>query len=200
MAPVTAAFPPAPRAGRLCVAPDAAAVCGAVGAAFGVGSALAPHRAPPWPPGATGLPPGLGWFDPAAWQPASPSILVALLAPALIGVFGLLMAYREQAKTAQLRTEDDVLVLGTRRYPLFGAGVVERDPRVLEGARRLRGDGGPGALRGRFRSRRLGRFDAFLTDCEHGGVIRWPDQTVAVSPADPENFLYDARQAAGLCT
>jgi hypothetical protein len=31
-------------------------------------------------------------------------------------------------------------------------------------------------------------------------VIRWPDQTVAVSPADPENFLYDARQAPGLST
>ena len=63
---------------------------------------------------------------------------------------------------------------------------------------RIRGNGGLGAIRGRYWSKRLGKFDAFLTGSENAVVLRWPDKVVAVSPADTEFFIYSARAAAGL--
>jgi hypothetical protein len=75
---------------------------------------------------------------------------------------------------------------------------VTRDREVLHRARKIWGNGGLGAIRGRFKSKRIGKFDAFLTDTDHAVVLRWPDKTVAVSPADPEFFILIARSAAGL--
>jgi hypothetical protein len=104
----------------------------------------------------------------------------------------------ERTKTAQFRIEDNVLVLGKKRFPLQGVVNVEKDPRVLCRAIRFFGNGGIGAIRGKFWSKRLGRFEAFLTDTENAVLLRWPDKIVAVSPADPEFFIYSAREAAGL--
>jgi hypothetical protein len=110
------------------------------------------------------------------------------------GVFFLV----ERSRTSRFRIEENVLVLGRKRHPLEGLVEAVRDPDVLRWAFRKFGNGGLGAIRGRFWSRRLGSFEAFLTGTQNAVVLRWPGKVVAVSPADPEFFIHSARAAAGL--
>jgi hypothetical protein len=105
--------------------------------------------------------------------------------------------FYERAKTARFRIEDNELVLGSKHYPLAGMTDIAPDPEILRWAIRTRGNGGIGSIRGHFRSRRVGKFEAFLTDNAKAVVLRWPDRTVAVSPADTEFFIHSARTAAG---
>ena len=104
----------------------------------------------------------------------------------------------ERSRTSHFRIENDWLVLARKRYPLAGLVAIDRDREVMRWAVRLWGNGGLGSIRGRFWSKRNGKFDAFLTDTDHAVVLRWPDKVVAVSPADPEFFIFTARKAAGL--
>jgi hypothetical protein len=104
----------------------------------------------------------------------------------------------ERSLVSRFRIEDNVLVLGRKRYPLEGLLEVAQDPDVLKRARKRFGNGGLGSIRGKFVSKRLGRFDTFLTGTENAVVLRWPDKVVAVSPADPEFFIYSAKAAAGI--
>jgi|HubBroStandDraft_1064217.scaffolds.fasta_scaffold398979_1 PH (Pleckstrin Homology) domain-containing protein len=90
------------------------------------------------------------------------------------------------------------LILGEESISLQGLTDVSRDPEVLRRAMRRFDGGRLGSIRGQFWSKRLGNFEAFLTDTENAVVLRWPDKVVAVSPADPEFFIHAARAAAGL--
>jgi hypothetical protein len=124
--------------------------------------------------------------------------LMQIVAP-LIGFLFLIPSFLfERSRMSRFRIEDNVLVLGRKRYSMPGLVEVGRDPDVLRRAIKLFGNGGLGSIRGKFRSKRLGVFYAFLTDTQTAVVLKWPDKTVAVSPADPEFFIYSARQAAGL--
>ena len=58
--------------------------------------------------------------------------------------------------------------------------------------------GRTGIFRGYCKSKRMGKFYRFLTNPEKAVVLRWPDNVVAVSPADPEFFMLMSRKAAGL--
>lgn len=104
----------------------------------------------------------------------------------------------ERSRVSQFRIEENVLVLRKKRFPLLGLTSAERDREVLKGARRRWGNSGVGAIRGSFRSKRLGDFEAFLTDPENAVVLKWPGRVVAVSPADPDFLIYSARAASGL--
>lgn len=104
----------------------------------------------------------------------------------------------ERSKVSRFAIEDNVLVLGSKRYPLQGMTGAERDPKVLCWAVKRSGNGGLGAIRGRYWSKRLGKFEAFLSGTENAVVLRWPDRVVALSPADPEFFITCARSAAGI--
>jgi hypothetical protein len=104
----------------------------------------------------------------------------------------------ERSKVSRFAIEDNVLVLGSKRYPLQGLQQAGRDPDVMKWAVRVFGNGGLGAIRGKYWSRRIGRFDAFLTGTENAVVLRWPDRVVAVSPADPEFLITCAKTAAGI--
>lgn len=104
----------------------------------------------------------------------------------------------ERSRISHFRIEDSVLILGRKRYPMAGLVDVSRDPEVLRRAVKLYGNGGIGSIRGKFRSKRLGTFYAFLTDTPTAVILKWPDKTVAVSPADPEFFIYTAKKAAAL--
>jgi hypothetical protein len=104
----------------------------------------------------------------------------------------------ERSKVSRFRIDENCLVLGKKRFPLQGAVEVRRDPDAMKWAIKLFANGGLGSLRGSFRSRRLGKFYAFMTGTENAVVVRWPDKTVVVSPADPEFFIYSARSAAGI--
>ncbi|HXQ79931.1 MAG TPA: PH domain-containing protein [Opitutaceae bacterium] len=115
---------------------------------------------------------------------------------------GLLIAlplfFIRRSRAARFRIEENYLVLGRKRFPLEGMVEIARDPDVLRWAFRIRGEGGLGAIQGRYWSKRVGKFDAFMTDTEKAVVLRWPDRVVAVSPADTAFFIMCARSAAGL--
>jgi len=104
----------------------------------------------------------------------------------------------ERSRVARFRIEENCLVLGRKRFPLAGLSDIARDPEVMRRAARVWGNGGVGSIRGHFRSKRLGKFYAFMTGTENAVVLRWPDRIVAVSPQDPEFFIFSARSAAGL--
>ena len=104
----------------------------------------------------------------------------------------------ERSKSSEVRIEENVLFVRKERYPLEGLTEAVRDPEVLKGARQYWGNSGLGVIRGRFKSKRIGKFDAYLTDTEHAVVLRWQEKILAVSPADPEFFILSARSAAGL--
>jgi hypothetical protein len=129
--------------------------------------------------------------------PLSKKIAVTI-APVLTAALGTLYFFRQRARIAQFSIEEDVLVLGKKKYPLSGATEVVRDPSLLKGARRRCGNGGLGAITGSFSSKKLGKFYVFMTGTENAVVVRWPDKAVAVSPADTEFFILCARKAAGL--
>ncbi len=123
---------------------------------------------------------------------------IGFLAP-FVGLFVVLpVFFFQRSRVARFRIEENCLVLGRKRYPLESLVSIARDPEILRWAFRKAGNGGLGAISGRYWSRRVGKFDAFLTGAENAVVLRWADKTVAVSPSDPEFFIYCARSAAGL--
>jgi len=130
-------------------------------------------------------------------MPASARV-ATLLAPVAGLAVVLPLYFVERSRVSRFRIDENCLVLGRKRYPLAGLAEVVRDPQVLRRAVRIRGNGGVGAIRGRYWSRRVGKFEAFMTDPEKAVVLRWSDQIVAVSPNDPDFFIYSARAAAGL--
>jgi hypothetical protein len=133
-------------------------------------------------------------------HPGLPGLQVILfMAGPLIALAGLVAKFLfERSLIARFRIEENSLVLGKKRYPLAGLVGIERDPEIMRWAFRMGGNGGLGAIRGHFWSKRSGKFEAFLTGTENAVVLRWPDKVVAVSPADPEFFIISARTAAGL--
>jgi hypothetical protein len=142
-------------------------------------------------------------------NPSKTDQVITALAP-FAGVLIAIPAYfSERATVEKFRIEENVLVLGKRRFPMAGMVEATRDPDVLRGARRvavweglklasLRGRKGFASIQGFFKSKRVGKFYAFLTGTEKAVVLRWPDKAVAVSPSDPDFFIYMARSAAGL--
>jgi hypothetical protein len=76
----------------------------------------------------------------------------------------------------------------TARFPLAGLVAVESDREALRGARKIIGNDGLGAYAGRFRSKKLGKFRAYVSDPESAVVLRWPDRCLVVSPAQPGEF------------
>lgn len=128
-----------------------------------------------------------------------PTDRVAVAVAPLVGLLVTLPLFLyERSKVARFRIDENCLVLGTKRFPLQGVVEVRRDPEVMRWSIKLFANGGLGSLRGSFRSKRIGKFYAFMTGTENAVVLRWPDKTIAVSPADPEFFMLSVRSAAGL--
>jgi hypothetical protein len=130
----------------------------------------------------------------------SPAIarMVVGLAPLAGLVVTIPAFFIERSKVSRFSIADNSLVLGKKSYPLPGLVSVERDPKIMCWAFKKYGNDGLGAIRGRFWSKRVGKFEAFLTGSENAVVLRWPDRVVAVSPADPEFFITCAKSASGL--
>ena len=76
----------------------------------------------------------------------------------------------------------------TVRLPLAGLVAVESDREALRGAWKIIGNGGLGAYAGHFRSKKLGKFRAYVTDPDCAVILRWPDRCLVVSPAQPGEF------------
>ena len=79
------------------------------------------------------------------------------------------------------------------RLPLAGLKEATHDRDAMRGAWKIRGNKGLGTTTGRFWSRRLGRFDAYLSDREHAVVLRWPGRCVVISPEQHSRFIETMR-------
>lgn len=111
---------------------------------------------------------------------------------ALVWSTGRIRCYRLVG--SELRIE---LPLRTARFPLAGLVSITTNPEAMRGAWKMRGNDGLAAITGRFRSKRLGAFRAYLTDAEHAVVLRWPDRCVVVSPQQDSFFVETVRKRAG---
>jgi len=65
----------------------------------------------------------------------------------------------------------------------------EFDPKACHGAFKTIGNDGLFAMHGRFRSKRLGKFQAYDTDPENAVVLKTTSDTIVLSPERPRNFL-----------
>ncbi|HAV61146.1 MAG TPA: hypothetical protein DCY13_02135 [Verrucomicrobiales bacterium] len=75
------------------------------------------------------------------------------------------------------------------RIPLSDIASAEVDPRACRGAWKTLGNDGLFAMHGRFRSRRLGKFQAYVTNPEQAVILRVTNDTIVISPAEPRKFL-----------
>jgi Bacterial PH domain len=131
--------------------------------------------------------------DPVArWLPL---LLPLVLLPALLVYWHGARVRGYRLTGEELRVER---AFQTVRFPLAGLVDVTFDREALRGARRILGNDGFGAVAGRFRSKRLGRFRVYLTDVEHAVVLRWPDRGLVISPQHHSLFVDTVRRRAGL--
>jgi hypothetical protein len=80
------------------------------------------------------------------------------------------------------------------RCPLEGLQSVEIDPQAMKGAIRLCGNGGLFSFTGLYRSKKLGRFRAFVNDLNRMTVLHFENRTLVVSPGDPGAFAEMLRE------
>jgi hypothetical protein len=62
------------------------------------------------------------------------------------------------------------------------------DPNAVERSVRIFGNGGFFSFTGWFRNKKLGSYRAYATDTKKTVVLRFADQTVVITPDDPERF------------
>lgn len=65
----------------------------------------------------------------------------------------------------------------------------EFDPVACKGAWKTMGNDGLFAMHGRFHSKHLGKFQAYVTDPVNSVVLKLPTDTVVVSPENPRSFV-----------
>lgn len=80
-------------------------------------------------------------------------------------------------------------LLWATSFPLAGLSRAWKDPEVIKGSLRVVGNGGLFSFSGLFWSRRLGRYRLYATDLKRCVVLVTPQRVLAVSPADPDEFL-----------
>jgi hypothetical protein len=115
-----------------------------------------------------------------------------ILGPAIMGA----VWYGALVRRYRLREDEIVIerVWLTARLPLAGLMAVESDREALRGAWKIMGNDGLGAYAGRFRSKKLGNFRAYVSDPDYAVVLRWPDHCLVISPAQTGEFT-DALRA-----
>jgi hypothetical protein len=138
----------------------------------------------------------IGWQVPEARERTVALTLLAGVLPLVfagIALFSYIAGYELADGSLTIRR------LGRRQtLPLEGLTDVRAEPEAARRAWRVVGNDGLGAIIGRFRNRRLGAFEAYLTDKDRTVVLRWPDRTVVVSPDDPAAFAAEVRRRTGL--
>lgn len=89
-------------------------------------------------------------------------------------------------------TADAILVrrlLWSTRLPREGLVSATVEPKAMKGSLKLSGNDGMFSFSGWFWSKKLGRFNAYVTDLNRTVVLRWDKRTAVVSPDDPEGFV-----------
>jgi len=80
------------------------------------------------------------------------------------------------------------------RIPLTRIASAEVDPRACERAWKTMGNDGLFAMHGRFRNKRLGKFQAYVTDPANSVVLKVPGDIIVISPENPRQFVNDLNQ------
>lgn len=89
-------------------------------------------------------------------------------------------------------TDEELVVrrsFWANRIPLREIESVAIDDRACERAWKTLGNDGLFAMHGRFRSRRLGKFQAYVTDPANAVVLKVPGDTIVISPEHPRQFV-----------
>ena len=89
-------------------------------------------------------------------------------------------------------TNDAIVVrrgLWSNRIALSDIESAELDAHACRGAWKTCGNDGLFAMHGQFRSRRLGKFQAYVTQPRNAIVLRVAGDTIVISPDNPRNFL-----------
>ncbi len=71
---------------------------------------------------------------------------------------------------------------------LAGLESATADPTACKGAFKTLGNGGVFAMSGRFYSRKLRSFRAFVTDPKNSVILKFAKRTIVVSPENPKSF------------
>jgi hypothetical protein len=103
------------------------------------------------------------------------------------------LAYRVRGYTL---TEEAILVrrlIGDCRLPLAGLLSVSGDVDAMRGSLRLLGNWGLFSITGRYWNRKLGWYRVFATDPSRAIVLRYSNDTVVITPHDPQQFIMRAR-------
>lgn len=114
---------------------------------------------------------------------------VAAIFPMLVLIVALFFMVRGYVVTA-----DEILVqrpLWNTRFERARLQSASVDPDALRGSIRLFGNGGLFSFTGLFRSPKLGRYRAYVTDPARTVILRFADRVVVISPADPDAFVRD---------
>lgn len=93
-------------------------------------------------------------------------------------------------------TDDAIFVrrvIGNFRLPLEGLLAVTGDAEAMRGSVRLFGNWGLFSITGRYWNRKLGSYRAFATDPSRAVVLRYSNETVVITPHDPQHFIMRAR-------
>jgi hypothetical protein len=88
-------------------------------------------------------------------------------------------------------------LLWTTRLPLDSLEAADFRPNATKRSIRVFGIGGLFSFSGWFRNQTLGKYRAFVTDPTHTVVLRFPRQTIVISPSSPEDFIRSITSAGG---
>ena len=89
-------------------------------------------------------------------------------------------------------TDEAILVKRSfwrNKIPIADVTSAEVDPEACKGAFKTIGNDGLFAMHGRFRSKRLGKFQAFVTDPGNSVILRTREVTTVISPENPRQFV-----------
>jgi hypothetical protein len=113
----------------------------------------------------------------------------AAILPMLILVIALFFMVRGYIVTA-----DEIIVqrlLWSTRFERTKLQSATIEPDALRGSIRLFGNGGLFSFTGVFRSPKLGRYRAYVTDPARTVILRFAERIAVVSPEDPDAFVRD---------
>ena len=166
------AFEPAPLGTRVRLTALFSVVVPAVAVVVGYALMLRESQPPPWPVRG-GMP------------------LVPLL---IAGIWYLTRVRGYRLVGNELRVERAVFPV---RFPLDHLTEVVADRAAMRWALKIGGNHSLGVMAGRYRSKHLGSFRAYLTDPERAVVLRWPDRCLVISPRQPTWFIEAVRKRTG---
>jgi hypothetical protein len=84
-----------------------------------------------------------------------------------------------------------------RKIPIADIREVSVQPNALGGSRREAANGGLWSFLGSFYSPRLGQCRAYVSDPQNTVVITLPEQTIVISPDDPNRFMQAVKKQKG---